>query len=192
MQQKMGVLLVLSGPSGVGKGALRKAVQAAFSGLRESVSATTRAQRPGEKEGQDYFFLSKADFEAMIARDELVEWAEFAGNYYGTPSQFVKNTLNRGESILLEIDVQGALNIKRLFPEAHLIFIDPPSLAVLEQRLRNRNTNSEADIQSRLEIAQQELSQREHFDYHVLNDQLQDSQRELVALIGQLLNSTGK
>ncbi len=181
-----GSLLVLTGPSGVGKGSLRVFLSKQMPWLKESVSATTRAQRPGEEDGVDYFFVSRTDFEQMIADNALIEWAEFAGNYYGTPKAFFENTLAQGNSILLEIEVQGALNIKRLFPQAHLIFIEPPSLEALEARLRNRNTNDEADIQRRLETARSELAQKSQFDYVVMNDVLENCQEELTALITQL------
>lgn len=189
MTKPPGVLIVLTGPSGVGKGVLRKQIAEEMPWLKESVSVTTRQKRAGEVEGVDYFFASKATFDTMIAENQLIEWAEFAGNYYGTPKQFVEQTLVQGFSLLLEIEVQGALAIKTLFPEAHLIFIAPPSLQELEARLRNRDTDTNEDIQRRLQAAADELAQQSLFDTVIINDNLEHCTKALVSLIQKIVSS---
>jgi guanylate kinase len=189
VSQQNGVLIVLSGPSGVGKGSLRHYVQAQLPQLKTSISATTRPMRPREVDGVDYFFVSRDAFEAMIAVDGLVEWAEFSGNLYGTPRQYLEDALAQGDAILLEIDVQGAVNIKRLFAQAHLIFVAPPSLDVLAQRLKKRGTDDAASIAKRLETAKWELSQTGAFDSCIINDDLPTAQHALLALIQKLMTS---
>lgn len=186
MMKPSGDLIVLTGPSGVGKGVLRQHISAEMPWLKESVSVTTREKRPSEREGVDYFFVTRSDFQRMIETDQLIEWAEFAGNLYGTPRQFLSNMLAQGYSMLLEIDVQGALQIRRLFPEARLVFIEPPSMEVLESRLRSRNTNSEEDIRRRLRMAAQELEQKPLFDCSVINDDLEQCKQTLMELIREI------
>jgi len=187
MAKQSGVLIVLTGPSGVGKGTLRSAVCQKFPLLKESISVTTRPQRPEEKDGIDYFFVSKVEFEKMIAKSELLEWAEYAGNLYGTPKDVVEKILSSGGSVLLEIEVQGALNVRKRFPSASLIFIEPPSMAALVQRLRNRSSDAEEDIQRRLKAATWELGQKPHFDYCLTNDNLIECEQELVTLLERLI-----
>jgi guanylate kinase len=165
-----GLLLVLSGPSGVGKGTLCGRLRQLSPELVYSVSATTRAPRAGEVDGVNYFFTSREQFRSMIDQGELLEWAEYVGNYYGTPKRFVKETIHSGKDIILEIDVQGAMQVKRHFPEAVFIFLLPPSLQELQQRIVGRGTESESTIRSRMEVAAEELKLMEHYDYAVVND----------------------
>lgn len=188
MTKQVGVLIVLSGPSGVGKGVLRSRIAAEMPWLKESVSVTTRPRRPGETDGVDYRFVSRKQFEALIESDQLIEWAEYAGNFYGTPRDAVEMALEDGFCLLMEIDVQGALQIRRMFPEAKLIFVEPPSPEALKERLLKRNANHPEEIHRRLAIALDELKQKTHFDYVVMNDDLNRCQEELVALIQRIVD----
>ncbi|BAC89562.1 guanylate kinase [Gloeobacter violaceus] len=165
-------LLVLSGPSGVGKDTILREVRERHPGLYVSVSATTRPPRPGEVDGRDYRFLSAAEFEEWIATDDLLEWACYVGNYYGTPKTPVLERLAVGEPVVLEIDVQGALQVKNNFPAAMLVFIRPPSLEVLAERLRSRGTDAPEAIERRLARAREELALADRFDHQVVNDKL--------------------
>jgi len=141
--------------------------------LQVSISATTRKPRPGEKDGVDYYFLSKKDFETAILNKELLEWAEYAGNYYGTPKAKVVEQIKRGNYIILEIELAGARAIANIFPEAQRIFILPPSLEELEQRIRDRGSNSEESIAKRLKIAKEEIAASGEFDEQIVNDELE-------------------
>jgi guanylate kinase len=168
----IGQLIVLTGPSGVGKGTLVRELLARHRDLFLSISATTRAPRTGETDGKDYFFVSQDRFQSMIAQDELLEWAEYAGNYYGTPLSAVESQIQQGKKVLLEIEVLGARQVKESFPEALLIFILPPSEAELEKRLRERGQDSEAAITRRLSKAKEELAVSQEFDHCIINDDL--------------------
>ena len=174
-----GQLIVITGPSGVGKGTLVKLLLAHHPELTVSTSATTRPPRSGEVNGEDYFFLSRDDFETLIDKGEFLEWAEYAGNLYGTLRQAVEEQLEQGKQVLLEIEVVGARKVQASFPEATRIFILPPSLEVLEQRLQKRGKDSPSAIAQRLEYAQTELEAAEEFDYSLVND---DVDRVLVEL----------
>ena len=178
-----GKLFVLSGPSGVGKNTILNRVIAASDHVRYSVSATSRQSRPGEVDGSSYYFVTRERFEEMIAAGELLEHACYAGNYYGTPLRPVEEALARGESVVLEIDVQGGFQIREQIPEAHLVFIEPPSLEVLESRLRGRGTDSEESIAVRMKNAQVELSHKMEYDKQFVNDDLEACTDELVAYI---------
>jgi len=178
-----GLLLVLSGPSGVGKGTVCSALRSVSPDLVYSVSVTTRLPRAGEKEGVNYFFRSHEQFRAMIERDELLEWAEYVGNYYGTPRSFVEEMLNAGKDVILEIDVQGALQVKRKFPDCVLIFLMPPSFAELKNRIEGRGTESVEAIRSRMNAAMEELRLMEHYDYAVVNDRVEKACATIQAII---------
>jgi len=178
-----GLLLVLSGPSGVGKGTLCNRLRSVIPELVYSVSATTRPPRPGEVDGVNYFFKTHQQFRAMIEAGELLEWAEYVGNYYGTPRSFVEQTIAAGKDIILEIDVQGAMQVKRRFPEAILLFVLPPSLEELRQRIVNRGTETESAIRSRMAAAAEELKLMEHYDYAVVNDDLDEACRRVMSII---------
>lgn len=167
-----GRLIVLTGPSGVGKGTLLKALLKRHPDLYLSVSATTRQPRPGEMDGQHYQFVSRIEFERMVAQGELLEWAEFAGNYYGTPRRPVEEKIRQGKWVVLEIELEGARQIRKTFPEALRIFILPPSLNELEYRLRHRAQDSEEAIVRRLERARSEINAADEFDMQVINDDL--------------------
>lgn len=178
-----GLLIVLSGPSGVGKGTLCNRLRSASPGLVYSVSATTRNPREGEIDGVNYFFTSHEKFRAMIDAGELLEWAEYVGNYYGTPKSFVQRTIDEGKDIILEIDVQGAMQVKERFPEAIFIFVLPPSLDELRRRIVGRGTETEHSIRSRMEAAAEELKLMVHYDYAVVNDVLETACRRVQSII---------
>ena len=181
--EQLGKLIVIAGPSGVGKGTLVNMLLSRHSQLKLSISATTRQPRPGEKDGVNYFFLSKKDFETAILGNELLEWAEYAGNYYGTPKAQVVEQINLGNYIILEIEVEGARSIANIFPDAQLIFILPPSIEELEQRIRSRGTNSEESIAKRLEIAKKEIAASSEFDCQIVNDDLETALSKLETAI---------
>lgn len=168
-------LFVVSGSSGVGKGTVLKGFLAKNPDFMLSISCTTRAPRAGETDGVNYFFMTKDDFKDCIENDKFLEWAEFAGNFYGTKKKFINQCLAEGKDIILEIDTQGALQVKKQMPEAVLIFICPPSLEDLEKRLRGRHTEEEEAIQKRLEAVKEELSRAENFDYKIVNDDLDNA-----------------
>ena len=172
-------LFVISGSSGVGKGTVIKEFLNKHPEFRLSISCTTRGKREGEVHGVNYFFLSPNEFKECISNDEFLEWAEFSGNHYGTKKAFVEDCLNNGENLILEIDTKGALNVKKIMPEAELIFIAPPSLEELEARLRGRHTETEDAIQKRLASIKLEIENSKHFDYKVVNDTVENAVKEL-------------
>jgi len=172
-QPKLGKLIVLTGPSGVGKGTLVKRLLESHPRLKVSISATTRLPRPGEVDGIDYYFLNKKDFETAILNRELLEWAEYAGNYYGTPQAQVMQQIELGNYVLLEIELAGARAIADIFPDARRIFVLPPSIEELEARIRSRGANSEESIGKRLAIAKQEIAASNEFDFQIINDDLE-------------------
>lgn len=176
-------LFVVSGSSGVGKGTVLKGFLAKNPNFMLSISCTTRAPRNGEVDGVNYFFMTKADFKDCIENDKFLEWAEFAGNFYGTKKKFINQCLEEGKDIILEIDTQGALQVKKQMPESVLIFICPPSLEDLEKRLRGRHTEDEATIQKRLDAVKEEIARAESFDYKVVNDDLDHAILEIERII---------
>ena len=163
------LLLVLSGPSGVGKDLLLTRLREAGRPYHFTVTATTRPQRSGEHDGVDYHFVSTRQFESMIANEELLEWANVFGNYYGVPKTQVMDAMARGQDVILKIDVQGAETVRGLAPEALFIFLAPPSDAELERRLRGRDTESDDALNTRIEQARHELQEAEKFDYTVVH-----------------------
>ncbi|NJK47765.1 guanylate kinase [Candidatus Gracilibacteria bacterium] len=178
-----GKIIVLTGPSGVGKGTLVKLLLARHPELYLSISATTRNPRPGEIDGKHYYFVTKEEFEQTIETGQLLEWAEYAGNYYGTPRDRVQEQIDRGRSVLLEIEVVGARQIKQAFPQTLCIFILPPSVSELERRLRGRGKDSEDAIARRLKRAQEELVASTEFDRQIVNDNLESALAEIEAAI---------
>ncbi|MCR5265762.1 MAG: guanylate kinase [Cyanobacteria bacterium RUI128] len=172
-------LFVISGSSGVGKGTVIKSLLAKHSDIKLSISYTTRSPRAGEEEGVNYFFRTKEEFMKAVENDEFLEWAEFSGNCYGTKRKFVEKSLNNGEHVLLEIDTQGALQIKKKMPEAVLLFIAPPSYEELEARLRGRKTETEEAIQKRLKFVEFEKENSKYFDYIIINDTVENAVNEI-------------
>lgn len=168
-----GLLIVFSGPSGVGKGTVRQEIFSTPDHKFEySVSMTTRAQRPGEVDGKDYFFRSREEFEELIRNGQMLEYAEYVGNYYGTPLNYVNETLDKGIDVFLEIEVQGALQVKKKVPDAVFIFLTPPDLNELQERLVGRGTDSEEVIAQRIERAREEIALMSEYDYAIVNDEV--------------------
>ena len=172
-------LFVISGPSGAGKGTLLAELRKQRPDLGLTVSATTRSPRPGEVDGTSYYFLSDEEFRRRIAAGEFVELAEVHGHLYGTLVSEVKRLLAKGHSLVLEIDVQGALNVRKVYPDAVLVFIEPPSLQVLEERLRGRGTEDEASIELRLKNARHEMELADQYDVRIVNDTVDRAAQEL-------------
>jgi guanylate kinase len=176
-------VIVVSGPSGVGKGTVVEALRRRLPQLEVSVSATTRPRRPGEIDGVHYQFLTGEQFDELAAAGGFLEWAEFAGRRYGTPWSSVERTLEAGRPIVLEIDIKGARQVRKRFPDAVLIFLAPPSTAALEERLRRRGTDDGARVEERLAIARWELAQASDFDHVVVNDRLDEAVERIARIL---------
>ncbi|RPF56048.1 guanylate kinase [Aquisalibacillus elongatus] len=183
MKDEQGILFILSGPSGVGKGTVRKQLFEEDSELQYSISVTTRNPREGEQDGVDYFFKSRDQFEDMIEQNELIEYAEYVGNYYGTPKKYVEDTLKAGKDVFLEIEVQGALKVRDTFPHGVFIFLFPPSLDELKNRIINRGTESEELIRNRLLEAKKEIEMMDAYDYVVVNDEIDNAVRRIQSIV---------
>lgn len=179
-----GLLIVVSGFSGAGKGTLMKKLLSEYDNYALSVSATTRTPRNGEVEGREYFFKSRQEFEKLIENDELIEYASFCNNYYGTPKDYVFKQRKSGKNVILEIEVQGALKVKEKYPDAVLIFVTPPDVDTLRERLKGRGTEGERDIRARLSQAAREAEFMKSYDYVLINDNLETAVRELNSIIG--------
>lgn len=180
----MSKIYVVSGPSGSGKGTVLKALKARPD-VFYSVSATTRAPRDGERDGIDYHFITKETFSEWLERDEFIEHAEYVGNYYGTPISPIRDNLAIGKDVIIEIEVQGFLQITQKLPEAETIFIMPPSVEELERRLRGRGTDSEEKIIDRLETARREMTYADKYDHIIVNDELTKAVNELLEIMGK-------
>jgi guanylate kinase len=184
MKKEKGLLIVLSGPSGVGKGTVRKAI---FSDpnvdFEYSISMTTRKPRKGEVDGVDYFFKTREQFEQLIKEGKLLEYAEYVGNYYGTPLDYVKKTLEAGKDIFLEIEVQGAKQVREKIPDGLFIFLAPPSLSELYNRIVNRGTEDDERIRSRMEKARKEIEMMDLYDYVVENDEVEKACERIKAIV---------
>ena len=184
MTQQRGLLIILSGPSGVGKGTVRAAIfkDNKFNYVY-SVSATTRQSRPGEVDGVDYYFVSKEQFKQYIEEDALLEYAEYVDNYYGTPIQKIEENLAAGNDVFLEIEVQGALKVRERMPEGIFIFLAPPSLDELKSRITGRGTDREDVILERMQMAKEEIEMMQHYDYVVVNDTVEHAVDKVNAII---------
>ena len=182
---KEGILIVVSGFSGAGKGTIMKALLERYDNYALSISATTRNPRPGEEEGKAYFFKTTEEFEKMIEEDKFLEYAKVHDNYYGTPKDFVEEKINEGKIVILEIDVQGALNVKKNIDNGVYIFLAPPSLSELKNRIVNRGTETESDINLRMHNARKELSYIKDYDYLVVNDHLNSA----INLVNEIINA---
>ncbi len=181
--KRKGIIIVVSGFSGAGKGTIMKALIAKYDQYALSISATTRNPRPGEENGREYFFVSNEEFEKLIKENGLIEHAGYVNHYYGTPRKFVEDKLNAGIDVILEIEIQGALQIKKQYPDAVLLFVMPPSAKELEKRLRGRGTETEEVIRQRLNRAVEESVGIENYDYIVINDKLEDAVEEVHGII---------
>lgn len=178
-----GILIVVSGFSGAGKGTLMKRLLSTYDEYALSISMTTRSPREGERDGVEYFFTDRENFEKTIAENGLIEYAEYCGNYYGTPRKYVEEQLEAGRNVILEIEIQGALKVKKKFPEALLLFVTPPNAAELERRLKGRGTETEEAIARRLARAYEESEGIEAYDYIVVNDDLDTCVSEIHCLV---------
>lgn len=183
------LLIVLSGPSGVGKGTICKKLLSEHPNIVLSISATTRKPRSEDTDGVTYYFKSEDEFKKMIENDEFMEWAVYNNKYYGTPKKPVYERLENGDDVILEIDVQGALNLKNKYPDAVYIFIAPENTEVLYDRLRNRGTESEDEIERRVKAAQWELSQQNKYDHIVVNKVVDDATQDIINIINTRRNA---
>ena len=180
---KEGILIVVSGFSGAGKGTIMKALLERYDNYALSISATTRNPRPGEEEGKAYFFKTTEEFEKMIAKDDLIEYAMYVGNYYGTPKAYVEEQLRAGKDVILEIEIQGALKVKEKFPNTLLLFVTPPSAEELRKLLEGRGTETQEVIDGRMKRAIEEADYMDQYDYLVVNDELDVCVEEMHHLI---------
>jgi guanylate kinase len=187
-KESRGKLIVFSAPSGGGKTTIVRYILSKFPELVFSVSATTRKRRDVEINGKDYFFISEDEFKKKIENDEFIEWEKFYGYYYGTLKSFVNNLLEEGKTVVLELDVKGAVHIREQYPDAVLIFIRPPSLEVLKERLKKRNTETEEDFKKRIRRASMELEYEKYFDYVLINDDLEKTKSEAEKIIKKVIN----
>ena len=185
MSQK-GVLVVVSGPSGVGKGTVLKKLISENSNMRFAISATTRKPRVGEEDGKNYFFKSEEEFKKMIDNNELIEWVNYCGNFYGKPRKYVEETLEEGYDVIVEVEVEGAQNIKKIYPESVLIFIMPPSIKELEARLKNRGTETQEVINGRMNRAREEIAKLDIYDFCVTNDEVEKAVESLETIINAM------
>ena len=184
MSVEKGLLIVLSGPSGVGKGTVRKAIfEHPKTNFKYSISMTTRDPRIGEVDGVDYFFKSKEKFEELIAADKFIEYAKYVGNYYGTPVDYVKDTIEAGDDIFLEIEVEGAKQVREKFPDALFIFLSPPGLKELENRLIGRGRDSDDVIKRRISKAKEELRLMNLYDYVVVNEDVDEARGRIQCIV---------
>lgn len=178
-----GILIVLSGFSGAGKGTLVKELMKTYDNYALSISMTTRKPREGEVHGREYFFTERESFEEKIAQNGLIEYAEYCGNYYGTPRDYVEEMLAAGRDVLLEIEIQGMHKVKKMFPDMLTLFVTPPSIAELEKRLRGRGTETEEVIRKRLARAAEEAKGMEDYEYLIVNDDLQECVEEIHSIV---------
>ena len=188
MGEKKGVIIAVSSPSGGGKTTIVKKILERYPEIVFSISATTRPKRENEVEKLEYFFISEEEFKKKISKGEFVEWEKFYDYYYGTFKKYIEDNINEGKPVLLEIDVKGALTIKKIYPGSHLIYIMPPSYEELVKRLKNRKTETEEDLNKRIKRAKMELSQKDKFDYIIVNENLNKAISEALILINNILS----
>jgi guanylate kinase len=186
MRNSHGKLFVISSPSGGGKSTVIRAMREMDPGLSYSISATTRPPRNGEVHGEDYYFLSESEFKEKIQNGAFIEWARVHGAYYGTLRDALERSLNEGKTVLLDIDVQGGIQIKSRIPDSVLIFLYPPAFDVLRDRLIKRGTDSPDSIKRRLEVAKSEIEVGNQYDYHVINSNIKETVREVITIINRV------
>lgn len=186
MVNKNGMLIVFSGPSGVGKDTVLDVVLKKDTSLQKSISLTTRDKRENEVDGRDYYFVTKNDFEELIEKGEVLEFAQYGSNLYGTPKAPVDKWLSEGKVVILKIEVQGTAKIRELYPDAVAIFLLPPSMAELENRLRSRGTEDESSVQKRLNIAHEEMKRSVDYDFFVINDDLESAANDVLTIVKAL------
>ena len=186
--EKAGKIIAVSSPSGGGKTSIVKKILKDFPEIIFSVSLTTRPKRSNEVNGREYFFVSEEEFEQKIKDEEFIEWERFYDYYYGTLKSFVEENINKGKTVIFEVDVKGALSLKKIYPQSFLIFIDPPSFEELVKRLKNRKTESAEDLQKRIDRAKMELSYKQDFDYIFVNDELHKVYKSVKDLIKEIIN----
>ncbi|MBP5733058.1 MAG: guanylate kinase [Lachnospiraceae bacterium] len=189
---RRGLLLVISGFAGSGKGTICKELMKQYDNYAFSVSATTRDPRPGEVDGVDYFFITQERFEEMIKSNELLEYAQYVSNFYGTPKKYVEEKLQEGKDVILEIECQGALHVKEIFPEAVLFFVMPPNVKEIYNRLKGRGTETEEVILRRMRRGQEEAEVIEKYDYLLINDDLQDTVKRLHDTLNSARNAASR
>lgn len=192
MEAAKGSIIIVTAPSGAGKSTLLKHVMQVFPQLKFSVSATTRAPRDGEVNGIHYHFISKGEFLQKIASEEFIEWEQVYDYYYGTLKSEIEKCAKSGETIILEIEVNGAMNVKRLYPQAHMIFVMPPDKQVLIERLTSRNTESAEDLRKRIARAEMEFSMEHFFEFKVVNDDLETAKKQIIEIVNQIITEKGK
>lgn len=183
MMKKEGKLVILSGPSGTGKSTIVSQVMQERDDICFSISATTRSPRPGETDGREYFFVDEERFQQMIQNDELLEYAQYVSHYYGTPRAFIQEKLSLGMTVILDIEVQGAAQVKEKFPDAISIFVLPPSIDELRSRLQKRGTDSEQVIEARIRRAKEEIAQAGFYQYMIINDRIENAAREFSSIL---------
>jgi guanylate kinase len=181
--KRRGLLLVVSAPSGAGKTTLCREMTHSVSGLQYSISYTTRTPRAGEVDGKDYFFVTEAEFMKMVRQEEFAEWAKVHNNLYGTHAGFLKRTMDGGTDVLLDVDIQGAQLLKKRFPDGVFIFVLPPSMEVLMERLRDRRSDTPEEIERRFRVAKEEIRNFVDYDYLIINDKIKDAIRDLESVI---------
>lgn len=186
--RKKGILVVVSGPSGVGKGTILRKLVDENESMRFAVSATTRKPRVGEEEGKSYFFKTEEEFKSMIDNGELLEWVSYCGNFYGKPRKYIEETLNLGYDVIVEVEVEGAENIRKAYPDSLSVFIVPPSFEDLEQRLRNRGTETADVMNNRIKRAKEEMKRAKSYDYQIVNSSVDRAVSELVNIIERAKN----
>ena len=181
--KKQGLLIVLSGPSGCGKNTVCNALKKENKNIWESISMTSRDRRPGEKNNEDYYFVTKEEFEEKIKENKMLEYASFAGNYYGTPKDAVQQKLDEGKDVILVIEIQGALKIKEILPQSLFVFLLPPSMNELKKRLERRTTETKEKMMERFEIAYREINELPKYNYVIVNDDYEEAANKLNAII---------